>query len=60
MDLEVTHIRSKDVSRYKHNYEDIYEKSTDGMCIIKGRTTTTQGAYAILVEIVSFLIFLSW
>ena len=56
------------VDRYRHNYEGsidfglwmwIYEKSIYQMSINRGRTTTTEGAHASLVKILSFLLFLS-
>ena len=48
------------VSEYRNNYEDFYEKSTHQMSINKERMTTTQGAHESLVGILSFLLFLSW
>ena len=59
MDLE-GHIRFMDVGGYRHNYEDFYEKTSSQMSINRGRMTTTQGAHASLVGILSFLLFLSW
>ena len=49
-----------DVGGYRHNYEGFYEKTSFQMSITRGRTTTTQGAHASLVGILSFLLFLSW
>ena len=49
-----------DVGGYRHNYEGFYEKTSYQMSINKGRTTTTQGAHASLVGILSILLFLSW
>ena len=49
-----------DVGGYRHNYEGFYEKTSFQMSINKGRTTTTEGAHATLVGILSFLLFLSW
>ena len=49
-----------DVGGYRHNYEGFYEKTLYQMSINKGRTTTIEGAHASLVEILSFLLFLSW
>ena len=60
MDLEVTHIRFMDVGGYRHNYEGFHEKTSFLMSINRGRTTTTEGAHARLVGILSFLLFLSW
>ena len=60
MDLEVTHIRSMDVGGYRHNYEGFYEKTSYQISINRGRMTTTQGAHASLVGILSFLLFFSW
>ena len=60
MDLEGTHIRSIDVSGYRHNYDSFYEKTSYQMSVNRGRTTTTQGAHANHVGILSFLLFLSW
>ena len=56
----VTHIRFMDVGGYRHNYEGFYEKTSFQMFINRGRTTTTEGAHASLVGILSFLLFLSW
>ena len=47
MNLEGTHIRSIDISGYRHSYEDFCEKFTYPMFINKGKTTRAQGAYAI-------------
>ena len=49
-----------DVGGYKHNYESIYEKTSYQMSINRERTTTTKGALASLVGILSFLLILSW
>ena len=49
-----------DVGRYRHNYENVYDKFTYQMSINRGRTTTTPGAYTNIVGILSFLFFLSW
>ena len=49
-----------DVGGYRHNYEGFYEKTSFQMSINRGRTTTTEGAHASLVGILSFLLFLSW
>ena len=43
-----------DVGRYKHNYEGFYIKITYQMSINRGRMTTTQGAHASLVVILTF------
>ena len=51
-------MRSIDFDGYKHNYEGFYEKSTYQMSINKGRMTTTQGAHASLVRLLSFFLFL--
>ena len=47
-----------DVGGYRHNYEGFYEKTSFQMSINRGRTTTTEGAHASLVGILSFLLFL--
>ena len=61
MDLEVyTHRVIMHVGGYRHNYEGFYEKTLYQMSINRGRTTTTQGAHASLVGIISILLFLSW
>ena len=60
VDLEVTHVRSMDVGGYKHNYKGFYKKSTYQMSIYRGRMTTNKGSHASLMEILSFLFFLSW
>ena len=49
-----------DVGGYRHNYEGFYEKTSYQMSINRGRTTTIEGSHAILVGILSFLLFLSW
>ena len=49
-----------DVGGYRYNYEGFYEKTSYQMSINRVRTTTTRGAYASLVGILSFLLFLSW
>ena len=49
-----------DVGGYRHNYEGLYEKTSYQMFINRGRTTTTEGAPASLVGILSILLFLSW
>ena len=51
-------IRSIDVGRYRHNYEGFYEKFAYQIHINGGRTTTTQGAYARLLGILSFFIYI--
>ena len=56
----VTHIRFMDVGRYRHNYEGFDEKTSYQMSINRRITTTTEGAHASLVRILSFLLFLSW
>ena len=56
MDLEG---HTMDVGGYRHNYEGFYEKNSYQMSINRERTTTTQGAHAGLMEILSFLLFLS-
>ena len=48
-----------DVGGYRHNYEDFYEKTSYQMSINRGRTTTTEGAHASLVGILSILLFFS-
>ena len=48
------------VGGYRHYYEDFYEKTSFQMSINRERTTTTEGAHASLVRILSFLLFLSW
>ena len=55
----LTHIRLMDISGYRHNYEGFYEKTSYQMSINRGRTTTTDGAHASLVGILSILLFLS-
>ena len=52
--------KSMDVGGYRHNYEGFYEKNAYQMSINRGRTTTTEDAHAILVGILSILLFLSW
>ena len=42
-----------DVGGYRHNYEGFYEKTSFQMSINRGRTTTTKGAHASLVGILS-------
>ena len=49
-----------DVGGYRHNYEGFYEKSTCQMFKNRDKTTTTLGAHARLVRILSFILFLSW
>ena len=39
MDLEVTHISSKGIDRYRHKYKSFYEKFIFPKSINKGRTT---------------------
>ena len=46
-----------DVGGYRHNYEGFYEKTLYQMSINRGRTTTTKGAHASLVRILSILLF---
>ena len=53
-------MRSMDVGGYRHNYEGFYEKNAYRMSINRERTTITEGAYASLVGILSFPLFLSW
>ena len=53
-------MRFMDVGGYRHNYEGFYEKTSYQMSINRGSTTTTKGAHASLVGILSFLLFLSW
>ena len=61
MDLEGhTHIRFMDVGGYRHNYEGFYEKTSYQISINRGRMTTTEGAHASLVGILSILLFLCW
>ena len=60
MDLEGHTHKVMDVGGYRHNYEGFYEKTSFQMSINKGRTTTTEGAHASLVGILSFLLFISW
>ena len=48
-----------DVGGYRHNYEDFYEKTLFQISINREGTTTTEGAHASLVGILSFLLFLS-
>ena len=55
-----SHIWSMDVGGYRHNYEAFYEKTSYQMSINRGRMTTTEGAHASLVGILSILFFLSW
>ena len=45
-----------DVGGYRHNYEGFYEKTSYQMSINRGRMTTTEGAHASLVGIISFLL----
>ena len=52
-------MRYIDVSRYRHNYEGFYEKSTHQLSKNRGRMTTTQGDHTSLVRILSFVLFLS-
>ena len=59
-DLEGHTNKVYDVGGYRHNYEGFYEKISYQISINRGRTTTTQGAHASLVRILSFLLFLSW
>ena len=59
MDLEGHTHKVMDVGGYRHNYEGFYEKTSYQMSINRGRTTTTKGAHASLVGILSFLLFLS-
>ena len=60
MDQEVTHIRSMDVSRYRHDFGDFCEKLTYLLSINMEIITTNQGIYASFVATLSFLFFLSW
>ena len=60
MDLAGHTHKVMNVGGYKHNYEGFYEKLTYQMSINRGRTTTTQGAHASPMRILSFLLFLSW
>ena len=60
MDLEGLCIRSIDVGGNRGNCDDFYEKTSYQMFINRGRTNTTQGTHASLMEIISFLLFLSW
>ena len=53
-------MRFMDVGGYRHNCEGFYEKTSFQMSINRGRMTTTKGAHASLVGIISFLLFLSW
>ena len=46
-----------DVGRYRQNYEEFYEKTSFQMSINRGRMTTTEGAHANLVGILSILLF---
>ena len=46
-----------DVGGYRHNYESFYEKTLYQMSINRGRTTSTEGAHASLVGILSILLF---
>ena len=46
-----------DVGGCRHNYEGFYEKTSYQMSKNRKRTTTTQGAHARLVGILSFLLF---
>ena len=48
-----------DVGGYRHNYKFFYEKTSYQMSINRERMTTTLGAHASLVGILSFLLFLS-
>ena len=45
-----------DVGGYRHNYEGFYKKTSYQMSINKERTTTTVGAHASLVEILSIIL----
>ena len=47
-----------DVGGYRQNYEGFYEKTSYQMSINRGRTTTSEGADASLIGILSFLLFL--
>ena len=47
-----------DVGGYRHNYDGFYGKTSYQMSINRGRMTTTKGAHASLVEILSILLFL--
>ena len=46
-----------DVDKYRHNYEGFYKKITHQMSINRERMTTTQGAHASLVRIISLFSF---
>ena len=59
MDLKVIHIWSMDLGKYRHNYEDFYEKSIYQISINRGTMITTQAGHASLVENLYFLLFLS-
>ena len=39
----ISHIRSIDISRYRHNYEGFFENFIYPIFINKGRMTATQG-----------------
>ena len=60
VDLEGHTHKVIDIGGYRHHYEVFYEKTSYQMLINKGRTTTTKGAHASLVGIISFLLYLSW
>ena len=60
MDLEGHTHKVYGYCGYRYNYEGLYEKTSCQMSINRGRTTTTKGAHASLVGILSFLLFLSW
>ena len=44
---------------YRYNNKGFYEKSIYQMSINRGRATTTKGVNASIVEILSYLLFLS-
>ena len=60
IDLEGHTHKVHDIDRYRHIYEDFYEKSIYRASINRGRTITAQGAHAGLLRILSFLLFRSW
>ena len=45
-----------DIGGYRHNYNGFYEKASFQMSTNRERTTTTEGAHASLVGILSFLL----
>ena len=56
MDLEGHTLRSMDTSGYRHNYGGFYKKFIYQMSINRRRTTTTKGAHANVVRILSFIL----